>query len=110
MFESLYKPVAAVTDGMVVRRSGLFYREIIKVADIERVVAVVKDSVTHEEIAVGFFDKNHVRVWLSEFDKDFSSVMSNLATILPGFVSPDGLAGEKAFEKVQRVLWEKPVH
>jgi len=107
MFGHFFAPVAAIDDGSVIRRAGLFYRERVKLADIERVVAVVKDAVTHEEIVVGFFDKTRDRVWLSEFDTNFAEVMGHLATVLPGFASPLGLAGEKPFENVQKILWEK---
>lgn len=98
--------VAAIEDDSVVRKIGWFYKEKIRLADIKRVVAVVRDALTYEEIVVVFSDDIHHRVWLSEFDKNFSEVMNALATRLPGFVSPEGLAGEKAFEKVQRVLWQ----
>jgi hypothetical protein len=99
--------VAAIEDDSVVRKTGWFYKEKIRLADIKRVAAVVRDALTYEEIVVVFSDDIRHRVWLSEFDKNFSEVMNTLATRLPGFVSPEGLAGEKAFEKVQRVLWER---
>ncbi|MDQ3511674.1 MAG: hypothetical protein M3414_08350 [Pseudomonadota bacterium] len=108
MFERLYTPKAAIEDEIVVRRAGLFYRKKIKLTDIERVVAVVKDAVTHEEIAVGFFDKARDRVWLSEFDTNFADVMRQLGTALPGFIPPNGLAGGEPFGKTQKILWERP--
>lgn len=107
MLERLYTPTVAIDDEVVVRRSGLFYREKIRLSDIQRVVAVVKDAATHEEIAVGFFDEVRDRVWLSEFDKNFVVVMDRLTEILPGFVFPKGLSGQEPFEKAQKILWEK---
>lgn len=102
-----FESVAVIDGDMVVRKAGWFYKEKIDLKNIRRVVAFVRDAFTYEEIVVVFSDGNRDRVWLSEFDKNFSEVMLALATRLPGFVSPNGLAGEQAFEKVQRVLWER---
>jgi hypothetical protein len=107
MFKRILTPTATIDEGMVIRRSGLCYAEKIALAEIDRVIAVVKDALTNEEIVVVFSDGIHDRVWLSEFDRNFSDVMSVLARRLPGFVLPDGLAGAKAFDKAQRVLWER---
>lgn len=56
---------------------------------------------------VVFFGNSDREVWLSEFDKDFSAVMQELEARLPGFISPDGLAGAQPFQKATRVLWER---
>lgn len=105
MFERLYAPVAELENGVLSRRAGLLYRQKIRVADIDRIVAVNKDAITHEEITVGFFDSTGDRVWLSEFDKNFTEVMASLRAIFSGMDLPNDLVGQKPFEKIQKVLW-----
>lgn len=103
---NLFSSRAEIHDGLLLRRAGLFYREKIRIADIRRIVAVLKDSMTHEEIVIVFFDGTGPRVWLSEFDLNCQEVMRELEAVLPGLTSYKGLVAEKAFAGAQQVLWE----
>lgn len=107
MFAKLLSPIAEFDGEAVVRRSGLFYRRRISLTNIERVVAVLKDAVTHEEITVVFFDEAGEKLWLSEFDKGFSIVMRRLEESLPGFLSPMDLVARKPFAGARVILWQR---
>lgn len=107
MFAKLVAPTAELESGVLTRRSGLFYRRRIPLAEVERVVAVLKDALTHEEVTVVFLDGTGERLWLSEFDKNFSDVMKRLEVSLPGFASPVDLVARHPFEGAQRILWQR---
>ena len=107
MFDHIYRPLAELKDGEVVRRAGLFYKKRVRLRDLERVLAVVKDAVTHEEVVVGFFDQRGRELWLSEFDRGFKQVMSSLEKELPTFHPANDLAARQPFEGAQKVLWQR---
>ncbi|MFA5685481.1 MAG: hypothetical protein WCZ65_08630 [Lysobacteraceae bacterium] len=64
MLGYLYRPLAELKDGMLVRHAGIFYRKRIRLNEIERVLAVIKDAITHEDVMVGFFDQRGNQLWL----------------------------------------------
>lgn len=103
----IFTPIVEIKNDFLVRRSGFFYREKIKLSDIWRIVAVVKDALTHEEIVVIFYDDLHARVFLSEFDRNSSEVMNRLQHILPGLSSFSDLIANKPFGRAEKVLWER---
>jgi hypothetical protein len=104
----LFSPSVEIKDNALVRKSGVFYRERIKISDIRRVVAITKDSVTHEETVVVFFDGTGARVFLSEFDKNSHVVIEELRKLFPKLASVSALASRKPFERAEEILWEMP--
>jgi len=94
-------------DGVICRKSGLIYRKKIKLSDIEKVVAISRDAVTHDEIVVWLFDQLGPRVWLSEFDLGFGELMVELTGLLPGMASVDDLPRQQPFEKTEITLWDR---
>lgn len=107
MFSRFYAPIVALQGDLLTRRSGLFYRKSVRLPDVRRVVATIRDAVTHEETMVGFFDGTTEGVWISEFDRNFADVMKVLPTALPGMSSLDGFASGKPFDREQVTLWER---
>ena len=107
MLRRLYVPTLVLQGDRLTRKSGLFHRKAVRLPEVERIVAVVRDAMTHEEVMVGFFDGESHVVWISEFDQNFGDVMKSLSAMLPGMLSFENLAGEKPFEKTQKTLWER---
>jgi hypothetical protein len=101
-------PVLEILDNVLVRRSGLFYKKQFPLNEINRVLAVSRDAITHEETMVGLFDSSGNEFWMSEFDKNFLGVMESLEIALPGFSGLQGFAAKKPFEPIRKVLWDRP--
>lgn len=108
IFRSFNVPVDELASDAIIRRAGLFYRKKIRLDEIQRIVAINRDAITHEEILVGFLGADERGVWLSEFDKNFSNVLESLQSIFPGLIGLDGFVSDKPFEKMERVLWTRP--
>lgn len=74
MFRSFNEPSARLIAGVLIRRVGIFHREQMPLGLVQRIVAINRDALTHEETMVGFFDDIGNDIWLSEFDKGFQEV------------------------------------
>ncbi len=105
MFDA--KPVVEIADGFLIRRMGWLHTKRMAFGDMEKVIAVSRDAITHEETMVGFFDASGHEVWVSEFDKGFSQQIEKIPGILKGFVGLDGFVSEKPFERMEQVLWTR---
>lgn len=105
---SIATPVATLVDGVVVRRVGLFHEERMPLCDVERIVAINRDALTHDETLVGFVDGAGKALWLSEFDRHFHVAIGGLAQLLPGFRSLEGFGPTQPFERIESVLWRRP--
>jgi hypothetical protein len=101
------KPVVEIADGFLIRRMGWLHKKRMSFGDMEKVIAVSRDAVTHEETMVGFFDADGHEIWISEFDRDFSQAIEKMPGLLKGFIGLDGFVSEKPFDRLERVLWIK---
>jgi|GEM_PF-5164489 len=102
-----WKHWTAVEAGAVVRRTAPRHEERMDLAAVERVVAINRDAITHEETCVGFFDRQGQVLWISEFDRGFGSVLTQLAEHLPGLQGLDGFVSQMPFEHRERELWSR---
>lgn len=107
MFQSLFETNITLVDGTIVRRTGPFHRTLIELAQVQRVVAVSRDAVTHDEVVLVFIGSNGEEFWVSEFDKNFAELVEGLKSTLPGFGSLDDLSRAPAFSGARSELWKR---
>jgi hypothetical protein len=107
LFERFYRPTIELTEDVLVRRAGIFYNKRMPLAKVQRVVAVLKDAVTHDNLWVGVLDRDGNEVWFSEFDGGFAQAVSALQEKLPRFESMAELEGSAPFSGASKVLWER---
>lgn len=100
-------PSIDLSGDVLVRRTGAFSKQRMRLQDVQRVVAVSRDAITHEETIVVFQAAGTVEFWISEFDQNFNGVMNQLKSVLPGFLGLEDFVAPEPFEPIEKVLWAR---
>jgi len=90
----------------LVRKSGLFYKRQIHLDKVREILAINKDSLTHDEVMLCFLEESGSKFFISEFDKNFKECLEELAGQFPGIQQWDENLTESTFANTSKTLWK----